>query len=83
MNTIHRGDYFSIGELEGIVKSCPDGKNCCVDGVLYEDLKKMFPDYSHVLTNILNILLINQRISRLWKHCVIQRIPKKNFTEED
>ena len=83
MNTIHHGDYFSIGELERIVKSCPDGKSCCVDGVLYEDLKKMFPDYSHVLSNILYILLINQRISRLSKHSVIQRIPKKNFTEED
>ena len=83
MNTIHRGDYFSIDELEGIVKSCPNGKSCGVDGVFYEDLKKMFPDYGHVLTNILNIMLINQRILTSWKHSVIQRIPKKNFTEED
>ena len=60
MNTIHRGDYFSIDELEGIVKSCPNGKSCGVDGVFYEDLKKMFPDSGHVLTNILNIMLINQ-----------------------
>ena len=83
MNTIHRGDYFSIDELEGIVKSCPNGKSCGVNGVFYEDLKKMFPDYGHVLTNILNIMLINQRVLTSWKHSVIQRIPKKNFTEED
>ena len=83
MNTIHRGDYFSLDELESIVKSCPNGKSCGVDGVFYEDLKKMFPDYGHVLTNILNIMLINQRISTSWKHSVTQLIPKKNFTEED
>ena len=83
MNTIHRGDYFSLDELESIVKSCPNGKSCGVDGVFYEDLKKMFPNYGHVLTNILNIMLINQRISTSWKHSVIQLISKKNFTEED
>ena len=77
MNTIHRGDYFSIDELEGIVKSCPNGKSCGVDGVFYEDLKKMFPDYGHVLTNILNIMLINQRISTSWKHGVIQLSQKR------
>ena len=42
MNTIHRGDSFSIEELEGIVKSCPNGKSCGVDGVFYEDRKKCF-----------------------------------------
>ena len=42
MNTIHRGDYFSIDELEGIVKSCLNGKSCGVDGVFYEDRKKCF-----------------------------------------
>ena len=77
MNTIHRGDYFSVGELEYIVKSCPNGKSCGVDGVFYEDLKKMFPDYGHVLTNILNIMLINQRISTSWKHGVIQLSQKR------
>ena len=83
MNAIHRDDYFSIDKLEGIVKSYPNGKSCGVDGVFYEHLKKMFPDYGHVLTNILNIMLINQRILTSWKHSVIQRIPKKNFTEEN
>ena len=58
-------------------------KSCGVDGVFFEDLKKMFPDYGHVFTNILNIMLINQGISTSWKRSVIQRIPKKNFTEED
>ena len=83
MNAIHRDDYFSTDKLEGIVKSYPNGKSCGVDGVFYEHLKKMFPDYGHVLTNILNIMLINQRILTSWKHSVIQRIPKKNFTEEN
>ena len=43
MNTIHRCDYFSVDEIEGIVKSCPNGKSCA-DSVFYEDLKNMFPD---------------------------------------
>ena len=47
MNTIHRGDYFSLDELESIVKSCPNGKSCGVDGVFYEDLKKMFQSRSY------------------------------------
>ena len=28
-------------------------------------------------------MLISQRISTSWKDSVVQRIPKKNFTEED
>ena len=42
MNAIHCGDYFSIDELEGIVKSYPNGKSCGVDGVFYKYLKKCF-----------------------------------------
>ena len=79
MNKIQRGDYFSVDELEGIDKSCPNGKSCGVDGIFYEDLKKTLPDYVHVLANILNTMLINQRISTSWKHSVIQRILKKEF----
>ena len=73
MNTIHHGDYFSIDELEGIIKSCPNGKSCGVQGVFYEDLKKMCPGCRHILTNVLNIMLINQIISTSWEHSVIQR----------
>ena len=82
MSTIHRGDYFSVGELEYIVKSSPNGKSCGVDGVFYEDLKKMFPVYGHVLTNILNTMLINQIILISWKHSVIQRIPISDLLQD-
>ena len=83
MNTIHDSDYFSIDELEDILKSCPNGKSCGVEGVFYEHLKKMCPDYGHILINVLNIMLMNQIISTSWEHSVIQRIPKNYFTEED
>ena len=30
------------------------------------------------IVNIMNVCLVNQRVSAFWKHCVISRIPKKN-----
>ena len=48
-----------------------------IDGVSYEDLKDPCDGYCHVLVNIMNVMLINHRLSSYWKEAVIQRIPKK------
>ena len=37
----------------------------------------------HVLVNIMNVILINHRLSCHWKEAITQRIPKKNFNIED
>ena len=42
-------------------------------------LKKCF---GHVLTNILNTVLINQIILTSWKHSVIQRIPISDLQQD-
>ena len=46
-------------------------------------MKDSCDDYCHVLVNIMNVMLINHRLSSYWKEAVIQRIPKKKFTIED
>ena len=51
--------------------------------MFYEDLKQIFLDYGHTFVNVLNVMLLNQRVSSLWKCCIIQRIPKKSFLEND
>ena len=51
--------------------------------MFYEDLKQIFLDYGHTFVNVLNVMLLNKRVSSLWKCCIIQRIPKKSFVETD
>ena len=65
-----------------IVDSCPNERSCGSNGVLYEDLKKMFED-GDAFVNILNVMLVNKRIPSLWKNCIIHRCPKKNFSNND
>ena len=36
-----------------------------------------------MLVCIINVMLVNVRFSRYWKHSLIQRIPKKNFDQND
>ena len=80
---VTRDYFFKSEEIQAIVKSLPNGKSGGIDGVRYEDLKEMFSNNGHILVNIMNIMLVNFRFSRYWKECVIQRIPKKNFDEND
>ena len=47
----------------------------------YEDLRNCNRDEE--IVNIMNVCLVNQRVSAFWKHCVISRIPKKNFNPDD
>ena len=74
---------FKYDEIESLVKSTPNSKSGGTDGVSYEDLKDSCDDYCHVLVNVINVMLINHRLSNYWKEAVIQRIPKKKFTIED
>ena len=83
LGTVTKGDYFSINEIESIINSCPKRKSCGSDGVFYEDLKKIFSNHGHTFVNVLNVMLLNQRVTSLWKRCIIQRIPKKSFVESD
>ena len=69
---------FKYNEIESLIKSTTNGKIGGIDGVSYEDLKDPCDDYCHVLVNIMNVMLINHRLSSYWKEAVIQRIPKKN-----
>ena len=81
--TVTQGDYCGINEVEAIINSRPKRKSCGSDGVFYEDLKKTFLDYGRKFVNILNVMLLNQRVFSSWKGCIIQRIPKKSFVETD
>ena len=74
---------FKYDEIESLIKSTTNGKIGGIDGVSYEDLKDPCDDYCHVLVNIMNVMLINHRLSSYRKEAVIQRIPKKKFTIED
>ena len=60
--TVTQGDYFGIDEIESIVNSCPKRKSCGSDGVFYEDLKQIFLDFGHTFVNLLNVMLLNQRV---------------------
>ena len=73
---------FKSGEIESLIKSTPNGKSGGIDGVSYEDLKDSCDDYCHVLVNIMNIMLINHRLSSYRKEAVIQRIHHRrpNYT---
>ena len=70
---------FKYDEIESLVKSTPNSKSGGIDGVSYEDLKDSCDDYCHVLVNVINVMLINHRLSSYWKEAVIQRIPKKKI----
>ena len=74
---------FKYDEIESLIKSTTNGKIGGIDGVSYEDWKDPCDDYCHVLVNIMNVMLINHRLSSYRKEAVIQRIPKKKFTIED
>ena len=76
-------ELFRHEEIETILKSCPNGKTCGIDGVSYEDVKASWNDHGDVLVDIFNISLQNLKLSDYWKHSAIQRIPKKNFDVND
>ena len=48
---------FSNSIIETIVKSCPNGETCGIDGVSYEDVKAVWDKHGDTLVNVLNISL--------------------------
>ena len=78
---VNQSNLFDVEEITDIVRQCPRGKSCGIDGVYYEDLRNCNRDEE--IVNIMNVCLVNQRVSAFWKHCVISRIPKKNFNPDD
>ena len=80
---IDHNDFFKYDEIEAIIKKCPVGKRCGQDGVSYEDIKEMWEDRGNIFLDILNTILINQRIPSSWKHCLVLRTPKKNYSLDD
>ena len=76
-------ELFQHEEIEAIVKSCPNGKKCGIDGVSYEDVKAVWDAHGDTLVDTFNISLEILKLSDLWKHSAIQRIPKKNFNAND
>ena len=86
---------FKYVEIESLIKTSPNGKSGERDGVSYEvsyevsygvsyeDLKDSCGEYCHVIANIMNVMLINHRLSCHWKEAIIRRIPKTNFNIED
>ena len=48
-------------EITDIVRQCPRGKSCGIDGVYYEDLRNCNRDEE--IVNIMNVCLVNQRVS--------------------
>ena len=80
---VQRENFFQLEEIGKLITSAPNGKAGGIDGVSYEDLKDSYSELGHVLVNIMNVMLINHRISRYWKHSIIKRIPKKNFCDGD
>ena len=74
---------FKHVEIESWIKTSPNGKSGGIDGISYEDLKDSCDEYCHVLVNIMDVILINHRLSCHWKEAIIQKIPKKNFSIED
>ena len=76
---------FTSEEIESIVKKCPNGKSCGIDGVSYEDLKDNWLREGHNIVKIFNTILVNQKFSTngVELHSLVQRIPKKNFDVND
>ena len=60
-----------------MVKSCPNGKTCGIDGVSYEDVMAVWDKHGDTLVDVFNISLKNLKLSDHWKHSAIERIPKK------
>ena len=76
-------ELFQHEEIETVVKSCPNGKTCGIDGVSYEDVKAVWDEHGDTLVDAFSISLKNLKLSDQWKHSAIQRIPKKNFDAND
>ena len=74
---------FTTEELEKLLLSCKDDSQCGKDGVFYRDLKTNWSSIGPEVRDLFNITLVNERGVRGWKHGLIRRALKKNYTEND
>ena len=58
---------FKNVEIESLLKASLNGKSGRMDGVSYEDLKDSCDRYCYALFNIINVMLINHRLSCHWQ----------------
>ena len=55
-------ELFRHEEIETIVKSCPNGKTCGIDGVSYEDVKAAWDDHGDILVDFIGtVTIISER----------------------
>ena len=64
---VEQESLFKYVEIESLLKASLNGKSGGMDGVSYEDLKDSCDGYCHVLFNIMNVMLINHRLSCHWQ----------------
>ena len=74
---------FTTDEILINLRSCNFGSASGKDGVLYADIMTQWNTIKNDVCNIFNTVLNNERASRDWKHALIKRTPKKNYSEND
>ena len=74
---------FTTEELEKLLPSCKDDSQRGKDGVFYRDLKKNWSSIGPEVRDLFNITLVNECGVQCWKHGLIRRAPKRNYTEND
>ena len=76
-------ELFRTEEIKEVLDTCPNDSACGKDGVYYKDLKAKWHKIADEVRDVFNITLINKRVVRGWKHGLIKRAPKKNYSELD
>ena len=74
---------FTAEEIQRVLRKLTNGKSPALDGVRYEHLKKEYHEKGIDIISCFNICLINKKVPSSLKHDIIQRIPKKNFQQQD
>ena len=74
---------FRTEEINDVLDTCPNDSACGKDGVYYKDYKAKGHKIAYEVRDVFNITLINKRVVCCWKHGLIKRAPKKNYSESD
>ena len=74
---------FRTEEIKEVLDTCPKDSACGKDDVYYKDFRAKWHKIANEVRDVFNITLINKRVVRGWKHGLIKRAPKKNYSESD